>query len=89
MSHARNTSAMQESPRCGARTRKNTFCLSPAVAGKKRCRMHGGAEGSGAPIGNQNALKHGRFTREAIAERREFREMMREMQETLKRFDAR
>ena len=31
--------------------------------------MHGGALGSGAPRGNKNALKHGRFTREAIAER--------------------
>jgi glucans biosynthesis protein len=28
--------------------------------------MHGGAAGSGAPRGNKNALKHGRYTREAI-----------------------
>jgi glucans biosynthesis protein len=33
--------------------------------------MHGGAAGSGAPIGNKNALKHGEYTKEAIAERRE------------------
>jgi uncharacterized protein YjcR len=32
--------------------------------------MHGGAFGSGAPRGNQNALTHGRFTREFIEERR-------------------
>jgi uncharacterized protein YjcR len=32
--------------------------------------MHGGAFGSGAPRGNQNAFKHGRFTREAIEGRR-------------------
>jgi uncharacterized protein YjcR len=25
--------------------------------------MHGGAFGSGAPKGNQNALKHGRYTK--------------------------
>jgi hypothetical protein len=25
--------------------------------------MHGGAAGSGAPIGNKNALKNGRYTR--------------------------
>jgi uncharacterized protein YjcR len=37
------------------------------VTGKKRCRMHGGTAGSGAPRGNKNALKHGRFTREAYA----------------------
>jgi uncharacterized protein YjcR len=32
--------------------------------------MHGGAS-PGAPKGNRNALKHGRYTAEAIAERRE------------------
>ena len=32
--------------------------------------MHGGAKGSGAPIGNQNALKHGLYTREAMEDRR-------------------
>ena len=31
----------------------------------------------GAPIGNQNALKSGLFTREAIKERRALRAMMR------------
>jgi uncharacterized protein YjcR len=31
--------------------------------------MHGGATGSGAPHGNQNALKHGLYTRVAIEER--------------------
>jgi hypothetical protein len=30
--------------------------------------MHGGTPGSGAPRGNKNALKHGRYTREAIEE---------------------
>jgi glucans biosynthesis protein len=32
--------------------------------------MHGGAAGSGAPQGNQNALKHGLFTREVIEHRK-------------------
>jgi hypothetical protein len=45
--------------RCGAKTRRGTDCLSPAVRGKRRCRMHGGAKGSGAPQGSQNAFKHG------------------------------
>jgi hypothetical protein len=31
-----------------------------------RCRMHGGPS-PGAPKGNQNALKHGRYTAEATA----------------------
>jgi glucans biosynthesis protein len=51
--------------------------MAPAVSGKKRCRMHGGAPGSGAPIGNQNALKRGLFTREAIEERRALRDLIR------------
>ena len=38
-----------------------------------RCRMHGGADGSGAPLGNKNALKHGRFTKYAIEQRKEMR----------------
>ena len=31
--------------------------------GKKRCRLHGGAPGSGAPMGNKNRLVHGRRSR--------------------------
>ena len=64
--HPRNTGPMLSSPRCGAKTRSGTPCRSPAVRGKKRCRMHGGAKGSGAPIGNQNALRHGRYARKFI-----------------------
>jgi hypothetical protein len=48
--------------------------------------MHGGAVGSGAPVGNQNALKNGLYTREAIAQRRAIRELLREANETLERF---
>jgi hypothetical protein len=47
------------------------ICLSPAVHGNKRCRMHGGAPGSGAPKENQNALKHDLFTKDAIEERKQ------------------
>jgi len=46
------------------------------VYGKERCRMHGGAQGSGAPRANQNARKHGLFTRNAIAERRQIRALL-------------
>jgi hypothetical protein len=70
--------SMLASPRCGARTRKGTFCQSPAVAGKKRCRMHGGAVGSGAPRGNSNALKHGRHSMEAITARRKVRDLIKQ-----------
>ncbi len=46
--------------------------------------MHGGAEGSGAPKGNKNALKHGLYTREAIEERRQLRQLIKASHETLK-----
>lgn len=32
------------------------------MKGKGRCRLHGGAN-PGAPRGNQNAYKHGRYSR--------------------------
>ena len=32
--------------------------------------MHGGAKGSGASVGNRNALKHGRYTTELLELRR-------------------
>lgn len=43
-----------------------------------RCRMHGG-KAKGALKGNSHAFKHGRYTAEAIAERRLFAELLREM----------
>ena len=67
---------MWTSPRCGARTRKGSACQAPAVSGRRRCRMHGGTEGAGAPMGNQNALKHGRCARAAIDERHEIRRLI-------------
>jgi hypothetical protein len=69
---------MHLSPRCGARTRSGTSCRSPAVKGRRRCRMHGGTAGSGARAGNQNALKHGRYSRELLEFRRMMRELLRE-----------
>ena len=74
--HKRNTGPMVNSPRCGAKTRKGTPCLAPAVKGKKRCRMHGGAKGSGAPMGNQNALKHGMYTKESLEFQKHVRELL-------------
>lgn len=81
--HIRNTAPMLASPRCGAKTRSGSACRSPAVHGKQRCRMHGGAPGSGAPKANQNARKHGLFTRDAIAERRRIRAVLGEARKLL------
>ncbi len=56
--------AFNNAPRCGAKARTNNYlpCRNPAMQGKKRCRMHGGAKGSGAKKGNSNAYKHGYST---------------------------
>jgi hypothetical protein len=77
-SHQRNTEAMRHTPRCGAKTRRGTACQAPAVRDKKRCRMHGGAKGSGAPVGNQNALKHGMYTHESLEFQKHVRDLLRE-----------
>jgi hypothetical protein len=79
----RNTGPMLASPRCGAKTRSGGACRSPAVNGRQRCRMHGGAPGSGAPKANRNARKHGLFTGDAIAERRQIRALLGEARKLL------
>jgi hypothetical protein len=43
-----------------------------------RCRLHGGLS-TGAPKGNKNAFKHGRYTAKAIASRREVAALIRAM----------
>jgi hypothetical protein len=43
-----------------------------------RCRLHGGLS-PGAPKGNRNALKHGRYTAEALARRSEVAALIRAM----------
>ena len=59
-------SQLRSAPRCGAKTRSGRPCEAPAVAGRARCRMHGGANGSGGPKGTRNGnYKHGRYTAEA------------------------
>jgi hypothetical protein len=43
-----------------------------------RCRLHGGMS-RGAPKGNKNAFKHGRYTAEAIERRGEISGLLRAM----------
>lgn len=51
----------------------------PRALGEQSCpELHGGAPGSGAPRGNKNALKHGRYTREAIEARRQLQGLLRQ-----------
>lgn len=47
---------------CGAKTRSGKPCNNKPIAGKKRCRLHGGLS-TGAPRGNNNSVKHGIYSR--------------------------
>src|SRR5262249_41937707 len=76
-------SVKHKSPRCGAKTRKDTLCQSPAMP-NGRCRMHGG-KSPGAPKGNRNAWKHGHYAAEARAMRQLVRQLLSEAKDTAKR----
>jgi len=69
--------------RCGARTRNGRPCRNHPVRRRPRCRLHGGAKGSGAPRGNRNAVRHGRTTAAALAERRMIARLIRASLRTL------
>jgi glucans biosynthesis protein len=65
--------------RCGAHSLGSAL---PRLSGqrKKRCRMHHGAQGSGAPKGERNGnYMHGRFTCKAIEARRQIRAFLKQM----------
>lgn len=81
--HKRNITGLQEARRCCAKTRKGTPCMSPAVRHKERCRMHGGAKGSGAPLGNNNARKHGMFSQTRQSLEQHIRQLLKEAKENL------
>ena len=70
--------AFNNVPRCGAKTRQNRSCQSPAVKGKPRCRMHGCGRGSGAPKSNTYAITHGQSTAETKEFRRTVRRLIKE-----------
>jgi hypothetical protein len=70
-----NAAIMHLSRRSGAQTRRASPCKSPAMP-NGRCRMHGGPS-PGAPRGNKNALKHGLYTADSSARRRQIAELLR------------
>jgi hypothetical protein len=79
--------AARAAPRCTAmskRTRQR--CKGPAVRGKHVCRFHGAR--AGAPTGERNgAWTGGRYTRQAIEERRAMAELRRMILATLAQMD--
>jgi hypothetical protein len=73
--HLTETETVLQASPCGARTRSGAPCKSAPVTGRRRCRMHGGADGSGASKGSKNGnFKHGRYTKEVAATRRWLRD---------------
>jgi hypothetical protein len=62
-----------EAPRCGAKTRRKTSCLSPAMP-NGRCRLHGGkSTGPNTKEGLERSRKanwkHGRRSAESLRQR--------------------
>jgi uncharacterized protein YjcR len=73
---------MRQASRCRARSKRSGLqCRAPAVRGHSVCRMQGAA--GGAPKGNRNALKHGGFTAETRALKREIQALARMARETM------
>ena len=81
----RRLSNLAKARRCGARTRAGHRCRQAAVTGRSRCRMHGGAKGSGGPRGDRNGnFKHGVWTRESVNLREAMRAKVREIRGLLR-----
>jgi hypothetical protein len=69
---------MHRALRCHAKSKRSgSPCQAPAI-----CRMHGA--GGGAPKGNRNALKHGGFTAEGLALKRQISALARMARETIR-----
>jgi len=58
------------SRKCGAKTRNGAPCQRPPLAGKTRCRLHGGLS-PGAPKGNRNAATPGSIHSKFLTPREE------------------
>lgn len=74
----KSTLAMHMSPRCTARSKRTgQGCRAPAVRGCAVCRFHGA--GGGGPAGRRNGnYRHGRYTKEALADRRVMADLIEE-----------
>jgi hypothetical protein len=73
--------------RCGAKNRRGTPCQCPAMK-NGRCRLHGGlSTGPKTPAGiqriRQAVTKHGRYSKQAMAEREHYRMLLQQCRETL------
>jgi hypothetical protein len=75
---ARRLANLAKAARCGAKTRAGQPCRQASVTDRSRCRMHGGARGSGGPQGDRNGnFRTGLHTREAKGIRKAVRAKVR------------
>ncbi len=73
-------------PRCGAKTRSGRPCQRIGNKRNGRCKLHGGR--AGAPSGERNgAWRHGGRSKEAAAQRKAIRAILREAQQLLRKDD--
>jgi hypothetical protein len=77
---------------CGAKMHSGGLCQAKPAPGKRRCRLHGGAEGSGAPFGRRNGnFKTGKFSKamrdQRLAENAERNRRSREWSESRPKID--
>ena len=69
-----------KAPRCGAKNRRGLPCRCPAMR-NGRCRLHGGLSSGpktkdGIERIRKSATKHGYYSKEALAERQLFRDLL-------------
>ena len=73
---------MHQALRCHAKSKRSGLrCQASGGSGLSVCRMHGA--GGGAPKGNRNALKHGNFTAEGLALKKQISALARMARETI------
>lgn len=71
-------------PRCQAVAKSyGRRCRNPVIKGTDLCCVHSGLKKPGAKPGNQNAFKHGLYSREAVLERKSVDEYINEMDDFL------
>jgi hypothetical protein len=85
--HALRRGDPRSAPRCGARTRRQTSCLAPAMR-NGRCRMHGGAStgpktAQGLANSRRSNWRHGLYSMEAVLQRKQARAVLRQCQALL------
>ncbi len=69
-------------PRCNATAKTTGIRCKQAAMENGKCYWHGG-KSIGAPSGNKNAFKHGRYTKESLDQKKFFRRIIRESLKTL------